>query len=293
MYDYGKEMEKGFMDFDLLKKIIIQAYPHIDSIGLTGLGEPLLYPKINEAVDFIKSVNKGIIISLSTNAHLDKIEEKISPLINKVDTIQISIDGIGNVYEQVRKNANFSFFDQNIQKILALAKNSDTDIMFNSVIMKENYKQMSDLINYSVESGVPSLNFTLFNLASATDFPEDYYAFFASKEFKSELVKAKKLAERFKDQLEFTTWDYESTPGFKKCPFPWTHFYFSWDGYFTPCCAKPFPKELNFGSINNNTLIDGLNTKAYKGFRSLAKRNITPDFCKKCHFIDIEPIHLK
>ena len=31
-------MAKGFMDINMLKKVVDEAYPYVDSIGLTGLG---------------------------------------------------------------------------------------------------------------------------------------------------------------------------------------------------------------------------------------------------------------
>ena len=37
-YLFGEQMDKGFMDFEKLKTVIDEAYPYIDSIGLTGLG---------------------------------------------------------------------------------------------------------------------------------------------------------------------------------------------------------------------------------------------------------------
>jgi MoaA/NifB/PqqE/SkfB family radical SAM enzyme len=64
-YLFGEQMDKGYMDFNELKKIVDDAYPYIDSIGLTGLAETFLYKNILEAADYIK--NKEIsFISLGT-----------------------------------------------------------------------------------------------------------------------------------------------------------------------------------------------------------------------------------
>jgi wyosine [tRNA(Phe)-imidazoG37] synthetase (radical SAM superfamily) len=59
-FNYGKEMDKGFMDYDHLKKIVDESIPYIDSIGLTGLGEPTLYKDLVPAIDYIRSKSKGI-----------------------------------------------------------------------------------------------------------------------------------------------------------------------------------------------------------------------------------------
>ena len=60
----------------------------------------------------------------------------------------------------------------------------------------------------------------------------------------------------------------------------------------TPCCAKPFPKELNFGNVFETSLMQCLNSKEYRQFREMWYKNETPEFCKKCHVVDLEPIEL-
>jgi radical SAM protein with 4Fe4S-binding SPASM domain len=64
-----------------------------------------------------------------------------------------------------------------------------------------------------------------------------------------------------------------------------------WNGFITPCCAKPFPKELNFGNVFEDNVMNVLNSKGFRDFRDLWFKNITPGFCYKCHFIDIKPIN--
>jgi radical SAM protein with 4Fe4S-binding SPASM domain len=290
-YAYGEKMALGHIDFELFKNIVNQAYPAIDSIGLTGLGEPLMYKHLPEALAYIKSKNKGIITSISTNANLSQAPQIIEKIKNHIDTIQVSIDGIGDVYNQIRRNGDFKKLDSNLTEIAKIIKGTDIDLMFNMVIVKENYMQMSDVIKYANDKGIGFVNFTLFNLASVTDIPVEYYEFFLTDGFKKELKKAVYEAAKY-PHIEFTNWDYTTKSGFRKCNFPWTHFYFTWDGFLAPCCAKPFPKELNFGKMTENTLMDCINSKDFQNFRELWFKNETPEFCKKCHFIDLREFTL-
>lgn len=290
-YQYGKQMDIGHMDINLLKKVIDQTYPYIDSVGLTGLGEPLLYKHLPEALDYIKSKNKGIITSLSTNASLGKTPELIAQIKQNIDTIQISIDGIGETYNKVRINGDYDKFLLNVKDIKKQVCDTDTDVTLNMVVVKENYHQITEMIELTQSLGFQNLSFTLFNLASVTDIGIEYYDLFYSNEFKAELKKARQKANTVKN-VDVSFWDYESENGFNKCPFPWSHFYISWDGYLPPCCAKPFPKELSFGDLNKSGLIDCLNSKEFQNFRSLWYKNITPGFCKKCHFTDLKAIKI-
>jgi len=91
--------------------------------------------------------------------------------------------------------------------------------------------------------------------------------------------------------IELTFYDFESPASFKKCRFMWNYFYITWDGFVPPCCAKPFPKEKNFGSVFSNKLINVLNTKDFRDFRKDWQEENNPEFCDKCFNIYLESIH--
>ena len=288
-YAYGKAMEKGYMTVENAKKIIDEIWPYLDSIGLTGMGETLLYKDIEEIADYIRSKNKGIIISLSTNAVIPDFIQRVTPLVGKVDTIQISIDGLHEVYELIRRNAQFTTLDTNLRSLRQLFPKSDTVFMLNMVVTEENYEQMADLVSYAEEIGIQYMNFTLYNLASVTDVPSDYYDLYKTEKFLNAL---KQLEERktLAKHVEVTQWDYEAKNGFQKCALPWSHFAICWNGELPPCCAKPFPKELSFGNCLKEGVMPVLNGDKFRKFRKMWFENKTPAFCEKCHLIDIEPI---
>jgi radical SAM protein with 4Fe4S-binding SPASM domain len=288
-YDYGKAMDKGKIEINQAKKIIDEVWPYLDSIGLTGMGETFLYNDIHEIVHYIKSKNRGIVISVSTNAQLPDFIDKVSTLINHLDTIQVSIDGLGEVYESIRKKADFSRLDKNLRQLSELCKGTQTDLMLNMVVTRENYFQMPDLVRYAEEAGIDYLDFTLFNLAAVTQTSRSYYDFYKSPEF-LKVLEELEASIRKTTRVSVTSKNFKTDNGFQKCPFPWTHFYICWNGFVAPCCAKPFPKELNFGNAFESKLIDVLNSNTYRKFRELWYANKTPGFCDKCHFIDIEPI---
>lgn len=288
-YEYGKEMSIGMMGTDQAKKIIDEVYPYLDSIGLTGMGETFLYKDLPEIVDYIKNKNKGIIISVSTNAVLPGFIEKVEKVIDKIDTIQISIDGLNDVYNSIRIKSDFNLLNDNIQSLAQMCKKSSTDLMLNMVVTKENYMHMAELVKYAEKTGIHYMDFTLFNLASVTGFPVSYYEFYKSKEFLDAVSELEKAISETK-KVSVTSRNFKTDNSFQKCPFPWTHFYISQDGYVPPCCAKPFPKEKNFGNMKNEKLIDILNNEEFRNWRTLWYNNETPAFCEKCHFVDLEPI---
>lgn len=288
-YQFGEEMAKGFMDIRQLRKVVDEVYPYVDSIGLTGLGETLMYKPLEEAVDYIRAKSDGIILFISINAHLPKCVEIASRLADKLDTIQISMDGVGDVYEQVRLRSNYNTFFENTRAIAAAAKDKRAEVMFNFVAVKENYHTLAEVVEAAHQLGVGYVNVTPFNVASVTAHDVSYYDFFQTEAFKNEIIRAKEMADRVGDVI-LSVWDFKSPAGFQKCHLPWSHFYISWNGYMTPCCAKPFPKELNFGNVFEEGLMTCLNKPEYQQFRELWYKNETPEFCQKCHMVDMAPI---
>ncbi len=110
-------MDRGSMNFNQYKIIIDEASPYLDTVIFTGMGETLLYKDLIKAIDYIHQKKNGIIISIITNAISNNFQEQVIQLINKVDTIQISIDGLDETYEKVRINGKFNTFHQNVRTI--------------------------------------------------------------------------------------------------------------------------------------------------------------------------------
>jgi radical SAM protein with 4Fe4S-binding SPASM domain len=290
-YAFGDAMAKGTIDLETMYKVIDEVAPYIDSIGLTGLGETLLYKKLEETLKYIKTRNKGIQTFISTNAHVpnaDAYIERIAPYLN---TVQISMDGAGKTYETVRAKSNYNVFLETTKKIAAVCKQHGLALMFNFVAIKENYMQIKDVVEVAAQLGVTDVNITPVNLAGITSWDLKYYELFYTESFKNEVKLAFEAAKR-SGTVNLTIWDVRTKNEFRKCHLPWNHFYVSWDGWMTPCCAKPFPKELNFGNVFQTSLMQCLNSKEYRAFRQLWFDNVTPDFCSKCHVVELKPLEL-
>lgn len=283
-YRHGKEMDLGHMDFDLLKSIVDQGTPYLDSIGLTGLGEPLLHKQLPEALEYIKSKNRGIITSISSNMMLKNTPEIIEALAGNLDTLQISADGIGKTYDKIRENGDFTVFDSNLRKTAPILRKAGTDMLLNTVVIKENYRQMKDIYLYAADIGAAYINFTFLNLAGIPDIPVEYYEFYKSPEFTEKFQELKALASS-NSEPEVSFWGEPGEYDFQSCNAPWGHFYITFDGFLVPCCGKPFPKEKHFGNLNEISLIDALNSKEFQDFRKLWQSNTPPKFCEKCNYV--------
>lgn len=285
-YGYGRRMDIGNMDTALARDIIDSAYPYLQSIGLTGMGETLFAPNLKEIAEYIKSRKRSMIIFISTNANFEDFIERISPVLPFLNTVQISIDGVGEGYERIRHGGSFKLLERNIAALVPKARQADVDIMLNMVITKQNYTMMRDVIRFAHDHGVGYVNFTYFNLASVTDIDIPYYGFFRSEDYRAELTKTLEYADKFPD-MEITGLKLPEKPGKAGCALVWNHFQINHDGEVPPCCAKPFSKEMSFGNVRDNKLMEVINSKKAKAFRSAWIQGTPPAFCEKCHYLHL------
>ncbi len=281
-YSYGRAMDKGHMDLEKLKRLIDESHPYLDNVGLTGLGETVLYPHLREAVEYIRDKKPSVSIYLSTNASLPSSAEIIGSVMDKINSIQISIDGIGEVFEKLRKGATYDLFLSNVRRIARTAHEGGTDILFNMVILKENHHQMAEVIRLAKKIGIARVTFTPVNLASV-DWDIEYYRFFHTPEFNRMLAEAKSAAAA--EGVGLSLVPPTERREFRNCPYVWKFMYVTWDGYLAPCCAKPFRKELHFGNVFEKGLLRCLNSREAVKFRILSLRNRIPVFCRRCHWV--------
>lgn len=286
-FKYGKEMDQGFMSLDKAKVIIDSTYPYLTSIGLTGLGETLLYPHFVELCKYIKSRKSNIIVTFSTNAHFKGYLDIIREAIPYVDNIQISIDGIGSVYETIRPDTDFEYIKSNVIETGKLCREHDVELKLNFVIMPENLSNMKEVIDFTTKVGAKSVEFNQMNITSIPSLPRDFYSFFESEQYLEASKELKEYAKSKGVEISLLEPDPKAKPSFKDCYFPWDHPYITWNGYYVPCCGKPFPKLLNFGNVfESKSFMDVINSDKAQAFRCAWQKDQAPRFCANCRNVN-------
>ena len=72
------------------------------------------------------------------------------------------------------------------------------------------------------------------------------------------------------------------TPGPKRCNWPWTGAYISYQGYAMPCCMVATPDRVHFGSVAERGVEATWNGDAYQAFRRQLGSDEPPDVCRSC-----------
>ena len=278
----GKELAIGHMKPENLKKIVEKNYIYLDQLNLSGQGESLLYPHLVDVINYINKIKPCISIFISTNACIPTAPKIIGEITDKIAALNISADGCGDVFERIRRGATYDQFLHNLTEISRITRNKRVEVQLNIVVVKENYHQIPDVINLAKEMGFNRVLFTPINLVGI-DWDIYYYNFFNSQAYKEKLKEAQDTAKRV--GIELVRNGPGQIRGFSQCIYPWSDFYITWDGFLVPCCAKPFPNEKNFGNVFEHGLMKCLNSRDSIEFRILSKKNITPEFCRRCHWV--------
>jgi len=113
--------QKGFMEFDLFKKIIDEASGFAFDVHLIHRGESLLHPDFFRMVRYARDA--GLVARFHTNGTLLD-EEKARKLIEAgLDQFAFSFDGFdAETYERIRVNGDFEKTVGNIVRFLEIKK---------------------------------------------------------------------------------------------------------------------------------------------------------------------------
>ncbi len=120
----NRELEKkdrGFMEFELLKKIIDEAREFAFEVNLAHRGESLLYSRLIEAICYAKK--RGMFTRLHTNGSLLNAELSNEMIRSGLDRLSFSFDGYEKeTYERIRQGGDFEKTVSNIIRFLELKK---------------------------------------------------------------------------------------------------------------------------------------------------------------------------
>ncbi|HSA06690.1 MAG TPA: radical SAM protein [Candidatus Gastranaerophilales bacterium] len=143
--EFKSKINSEFMEFELFKKLIDEIKEKVPAIRLSLRGEPTLHPKFSECIKYAKE--KGIKeISFLTNASKLTPEYFEKIMFSGVDWITISVDGLNETYENIRRPLKFNETLEKIKKIKAIKEKHNSNkpvIKVQSIwlAIKDNYEE--------------------------------------------------------------------------------------------------------------------------------------------------------
>ena len=111
---FKEKVNTTLMDFDLFKRVIDEIGGNVPALRLSLRGEATLHPKFIQCIEYGKQHG---IKEISTLTHGGKLKPGFFEKMVKagIDWITLSVDGVGETYERIRKPIKFAEILENIK----------------------------------------------------------------------------------------------------------------------------------------------------------------------------------
>lgn len=135
--------------------------PHLEEVKFYG-GEPFLIEIYYKIWDLIIELNPNVRISVQTNATI--LNNRVKNILNKSNFhINISLDSLNKeTYESIRVNAKFDRVLDNVEWFINYCKGKNTFVGISTCAMKNNWKEIPEIINFCNERNISVYFHTVF-----------------------------------------------------------------------------------------------------------------------------------
>ncbi|MGD9569153.1 MAG: radical SAM protein [Sedimentibacter sp.] len=310
----------GEMSIDTFDKLVeqLKEFNELQTVMFGGFGEPTFHKNILYMIGKIKSI--GINVEMITNGTLLD-EEMIKGLFqNRLDTLWVSIDGAEeNIFENVRKGANYNNVIENLQLIKSLNKKSEHKIKVGIafVVMKENVNSLGSLHKLASRIGASKISVSNV-LPYSNEMVDQMLCNFVATSYESKSLPPLAISLPLIDLNKYTQeplfnllrYNYNISvmnnqigTETSKCKFIKERCTFiRWDGMVCPCMgllhsnsthtyiSTPYSKRkvtsYTLGNINKQNLKNIWNSEEYKKFRNKVDDfDFSPCYtCASCEF---------
>jgi len=267
-----KSAKKGFISFDIFKKVVDEIGLHLTLIRLYNWGEPMLNKDLLRMVNYAKE--RGIDIKISTNLSVEMKDDQIAALLKA---------GLGKIYISCNGASSESYLKYHV--------GGDFNLVMDN---------MKRLVQKKTE--IPGCHTKLVWLFHV--FKHNEHEIAAAKELAKKIgikIKISKMRPDMGKEVFETTqralerdWAWipdnpaytvASTKQKKRigCMLPWTETMINWDGSVLPCCAV-YSEKYAFGNILENSFEQIWNNEMYIAARKeiLGIKNDRQTICHIC-----------
>lgn len=283
-HTYWKEKNRD-MSFSEFKSIVDQ-FPGLKWIGLTGIGESFLNKDFIKMLGYVKG--KDIFVELYDNFYFldNKTIKELFEL--GIDKIFISLDAATKeTYEKIRVGSNFGKVVNNLKTLFRLKKERKAyfpQIGFHYIVNKLNLKEIPQYIDlvHSLTNGQNTvIRFT--RMLHSFKEVENLFTEIPPEIIKLSEDKAKKLGIEVDWNADVPT----EKPSLEKCT-EWTMPFVFATGDVIPCCAgneagnRDFQKRTALGNVFEKSFKEIWKGQKYTDLRKKLKEGKVPPACINC-----------
>ena len=290
---------RAFMDFEVYTRLIDQ-FPQAEELQLQGLGEPLLHPRFFDIVRH--AAERGIRVSTNTNMTVMSEAGAEQCVRSGLRILHVSLDGASAAtYQAIRLRARFERVLRNLRRLMQARERLDSawpEVRLVAVVMRRNLDELPDLVRLAHAEGIATFSVQhLCHDFGEASLPQRYRPMRAFVEDQTLLNDDQERIERCFSQARDIAQELgvalrlpnvrprqhaPGTSGRKRCDWPWSGAYISYDGKAMPCCMVATPDRIHFGDMAQNGVAPVWNNGEYEAFRAQLASPAPPDVCRSC-----------
>lgn len=270
----GKASAPGRMDLGLYAKVIDEAATFAIDINLIGRGEAFLHPDIAEMVRYAHE--RGLNVRIESNATMLTPEKSEAVIRAGLDFISFSMDGYTKeVYESIRRGANFEATIENIRAFLAAKKRLRSRKPYASI----QFIQTIPFVNGATAGAEREFKRIFRGL------PLDTYRYVTPHRYVGEIeesITGSRYGYMKRTKLGKGLVKLNYTP----CPYPWFSMHVLWNGTVSPCCMDFYARYVvgNAGSSSLRELWNGAPLRVLREALALGRYREIP-LCAHCDLL--------
>lgn len=241
----------------------------IDTIKLEGLSEPFLHPQFDEMASLLRSTFPKAFVIIATNCQYNLKKTAFLKTLPSVDMIYLSVDGVGEVFEEHRKGASFSKLLKTFEDMKDSIPEEDRKkkLFINFTATEGNFHQLPGIYELQKKYGFAGVRINL--VQNWNEDEANSHAFSAD----------------FLNMIDQYKSDLKGVPGweYSECFWPYAGIIVDVFGNFRQCIINTSQKPL--GNIYQDDIREVFNSSLhYRSVRKGLASNCPPEACKNCDY---------
>jgi len=278
------------MTFDQFKYIIDQ-FPDLKWLGMTGIGESFLNPDFLKMVEYVK--RRGIYVELYDSFYFIDDESARRLVELGVEKIFASIDGATKeTYEKIRVGSDFDKVWENVKHLDKWKKRLKSyfpELCFHYIVTKDNIREVIDYLELlrSLKLDVQFVQYT--RMLHAYPEVRDMFVEIPEKTLQDITKRANELG----IQIGWNATVPQIKPPMETCVAWWMPFVFV-TGEVIPCCClneqndRPWQRETSLGNIFEKPFREIWYGEEYTKMRRALLEKRVPRNCARCSICEVK-----
>jgi radical SAM protein with 4Fe4S-binding SPASM domain len=275
---------------------ILDQFPAVQSIDLTGIGEPFCNPDFLKILAYAKQ--RGLYVEFANNGNL-LTDERIEALIELgIDNTQFSVDASTHeTHESVRAWSDFDRVQSAIRKLCAGIRESgrtDMEVRLTFTMSRENIAEAPAFVGLARSLGVGAVIFRDLIVFEGSGYGAE------DKVTTLDIAQLKEIRDRIFEQAKVHQVDVtvdtaldSVLPGWQICRRPWNSVFVDVYGNLYPCCLvtqrNNDTTQYAIGNLFLTPFTELWNGAEYQTLRrEMAHPTAIPSVCEGCRYVHKE-----